>query len=342
MSRIDCHAHILPRDWPALHERYGDPRWPRLEHVDACSARIMIGDEVFRKVTDQLYAVERRLADMDETGVDRQLLSTVPVMFSYWAEPARGRELARYLNEHLATVAREHPDRFAALGTVPLHDPEMAIAELERCMGEWGMAGVEIGTNIAGIDLDDPRFFPFFERAAELGAIVFVHPWQVVAASRLTQYYFLYTVAMPSETAFAVGALLFGGVLERLPGLRLLFAHGGGSVPLIIGRMERGWEVWEPAREHLSVRPSEALRSCFFDSVTWDEASLELLVRRVGADRVVLGSDYPFLMGEERSGELLSRTVLTTDEQAAILGGNAERLLGLCGESPQGAMGQAR
>lgn len=333
MSRIDCHAHILPRDWPALHERYGDPRWPRLEHADSCSARIMIGDSVFREVTDQLYAVERRLADMDATGVDRQVLSTVPVMFSYWAEPERTRELSRYLNEHLATVAREHPDRFDVLGTVPLNDPDIAVAELERCIGEWGMVGVEIGTNIAGVDLDDPRFFPFFERAAELGAIVFVHPWQVVAGTRLQQYYFLYTVAMPSETAFAVGALLFGGVVERLPRLRLLFAHGGGSVPLIIGRMERGWEVWEPAREHLAERPSKSLRRCWFDSVTWDEASLELLVRRVGAERVVLGSDYPFLMGEERPGEMLSGAALTPDERAAILGGNAERLFALEGSS---------
>lgn len=325
--RIDVHAHILPREWPDLAEHYGDPRWPRLEHVDACSARIMVGGELFREVTDQLYVVERRLQDMERTGVDRQVLSTVPVMFSYWAQPERTRELSRYLNEHVATVARAHPDRFSALGTVPLNDPSMAVAELERCMLEWGMAGVQIGTNIAGTDLDDPRFADFFARAAELRAIVLVHPWQVVGAGRLAKYYFLYTVAMPSETAFAVGAMIFGGVLERAPDLRVIFAHGGGSAAFIIGRMEQGWRVWEPAQEHLGEPPSAQLRRCHFDSIVWDEASLELLVRRVGADRVLLGSDYPFIMGEDRPGTLVESAGLDTAERAAVLGGNAARLL---------------
>jgi aminocarboxymuconate-semialdehyde decarboxylase len=325
--RIDTHAHILPREWPDLAARYGDPRWPVMEHLDPCSANIMVEGRLFRAVTDQLYATERRLADMDAAGVDRQVLSTVPVLFSYWADPRRTREMSRYLNEHLATVASTHPDRFSALGTVPLNDPAMAVEELERCVLELGMAGVEIGTNIAGVDLDDPRFLSFFQRAAELGAIVFVHPWQVVGAGRMAQYYLLYTVAMPSETAFAVAAIVFGGVLEQVPDLTVVFAHGGGSAPFIIGRMERGWRVWEPAREHLSTPPSEMLARCHFDSLTWDAASLELLVRRVGAERVLLGSDYPFIMGEDRPGELVEAGALSDAERAAILGGNAERLL---------------
>jgi aminocarboxymuconate-semialdehyde decarboxylase len=324
--RIDTHAHILPREWPDLAARYGDPRWPTIEHLDPCSARIMADGKLFRAVTDQLYVTERRLADMDATGVDRQVLSTVPVLFSYWAEPARTREMSRYLNAHLAEVAGAHPDRFSALGTVPLNDLAMAVEELERCMA-MGMVGVEIGTNVAGVDLDDPRFLPFFRRAAELGAIVLVHPWQVVGAGRMAQYYLLYTVAMPSETAFAVAALLFGGVLEQVPDLTVVFAHGGGSAPYIIGRMEQGWRVWEPARERLSVPPSELLARCHFDSLTWDAASLELLVRRVGAERVLLGSDYPFIMGEERPGALVESSALGAAERDAILGGNAERLL---------------
>lgn len=325
--RIDVHTHILPPSWPDLAERYGDPRWPRLEHMDACSARIMVGGEPFRDVTDRLYAVERRLEAMERTGVDRQVLSTVPVMFSYWAQPERTRELSRHLNEHLASVVRAHPDRFSALGTVPLNDPEMAVEELERCVSEWGMAGVEIGTNVAGVELDDPRLLPFFQRAAELGALVFVHPWQVIGAERLKRYYFTYTVAMPAETAFAVGAMLFGGVLERAPGLQVVFAHGGGSVPFIIGRMEQGWRAWEPAREHLHEPPSAALCGCHFDSLTWDRASLELLVDRVGPERVLLGSDFPFLMEEDRPGELVESTALAAAAKAQILGGNAERLL---------------
>lgn len=327
--RTDFHAHILPRDWPDLAERYAEDRWPRLEHVDACSARIMVKGEVFREVTEQLYGVERRLEDMDATGVDRQVLSTVPVMFSYWAQPARAAELCRYLNEHIAETVRDHPRHFSGLGTVPLGDVDLAIEELERCIGELGMAGVEIGTNVDGVELDDPRLMPFFRRAAELGATVFVHPWQVIGSQRLSQYYFLYTVAMPSETAFAVGALIFGGVLEQVPELKLAFAHGGGSVPYILPRMERGWAVWAPARERAPKPPSEYLARCWFDSITGDALSLEFLVQRVGADRVLFGTDYPFLMGEERPGGIVGDARLEPHEKEAILHGNCARLLDL-------------
>jgi len=328
--KVDCHCHILPRDWPDLAERYGDPRWPRIEHLDSCSARILVEGEVFRTVTSQCYDVERRLGDMDAGGVERQVLSTVPVMFGYWAEPAKGAELCRYLNDHLADVVRAHPDRFSALGTVPLADPDLAIAELERCVGELGLVGVEIGTNVAGADLDDPRFLPFFQRAAELGATVFVHPWQVIGGQRLrADYYTLYTVAMPSETAFAIAALILGGVFERVPALKLLFAHGGGSVPFILPRIERGWEIWEPARAQAPLRPSEYLARCHFDSIAWDAASLELLVRRVGAERVVFGTDYPFLMGEDVPGALVAEAQLSDQQRGRILRGNALALLGL-------------
>jgi aminocarboxymuconate-semialdehyde decarboxylase len=329
--RVDVHSHILPPQWPDLVERYGDPRWPRLEQVDGCSARIMVEGKPFRDVDERLFVVERRLAEMERTGVDRQVLSTVPVMFSYWAEPRQTREMARYLNDHMASVVAAAPGRFQALGTVPLNDVELAIEELERCVAELGMVGVEIGTNIAGAELDEPRLLPFFQRAAELGAVVFVHPWQMTRPERLAKYYFLYTVAMPAETAFAVGALLFGGVLEAAPGLQVLFAHGGGSTPFIIGRMEQGWSVWPEAREHLTQPPTSQLCRCHFDSVVWDVASLELLVRRVGADRVLLGSDYPFIMGEERPGTLVESTALSDAEKELILGSNAERLFASVG-----------
>lgn len=328
--RVDVHSHILPPQWPDLASRYGDPRWPRLERLDGCSARIVADGKRFRDVDDRLYAVERRLAEMERTGVDRQILSTVPVLFSYWAEPRHTREMARYLNEHMASVVAEDPQRFQALGTVPLNDTELAIEELERCV-ELGMVGVEIGTNIAGAELDDPRLLPFFQRAAELGTVVFVHPWQMTRPERLAKYYFLYTVAMPAETAFAVGALIFGGVLEAAPGLQVLFAHGGGSVPFIIGRMEQGWSVWPEARERLSQPPSSQLCRCHFDSVVWDAASLELLVGRVGAERVLLGSDYPFIMGEDRPGTLVERTALSEADKDLILGANAERLFAAVG-----------
>jgi aminocarboxymuconate-semialdehyde decarboxylase len=326
-QRVDIHTHILPRAWPDLADRYGEPRWPTLVHHDACSATIMAGGGPFRRVTHQCFDVPRRIEDMDRAAVDMQVLSTVPVMFSYWGEASRTRELSRYLNEHLASVVEAHPDRFAALGTVPLNDPGMAVEELERCVGDWGMSGVEIATNVNGVDLSDARFEPFFQRAADLRATVFIHPWQAVAAHRLPHYYFLYSVAMPAETAFAVGAVIFSGLLERIPDLRLLFAHGGGSVAYIIGRMQRGWDVWEPAREHTTIAPIDQLRRCWFDALVWDDASFRLLLERVGPERVLLGSDYPFIMGEDRPGELVERADVAESEKQLILGDNARNLL---------------
>ncbi len=320
MTRTDCHCHLLPRDWPDLVARYGDDRWPRIEHVDACSARLMVRGELFRAVTSQLYDVERRIGDMDAAGVGRQVVSTVPVMFSYWADPKRTRDLCRYLNDHMAEVVRAHPDRFAAMATVPLNDPDLAVEELERAVLEQGMVGVEIGTNVDGVQLDDPRLLPFFERAAALDAAVFVHPWQVIGADRLSaDYYTQYTVAMPSETAFAAAALTLGGVLERVPRLRVLFAHAGGATPFILPRIERGWEMWEPARVKAPKPPRDYLRNCWFDSIAWDAPSLELVVRRFGAERVVLGTDYPFIMGEDRPGALVASAALAQEQKRAIL-----------------------
>jgi aminocarboxymuconate-semialdehyde decarboxylase len=338
--RCDVHAHILPASWPDLAERYGDPRWPRLEHVDRCSARIMIAGDVFRDIDDRCYSVERRLEAMDAAGVDQQVLSTVPVMFSYWAEPARTAELARHLNEHLATTVRDHPDRFHGLGTVPLTDVALAVRELERCRGELGLAGVEIGSNVAGKDLDDPGFEPFWEAAEALGASLFIHPWQAIGGSRMSRYYFLYTVAMPAETAFAFGAVVFGGVLERHPRLRLLFAHGGGSVPFILPRMERGWEVWEPARARTAQRPSAYFRRCWFDSVTWDAGSLEFLVARAGEDRVLFGTDFPFLMGEDRPGTVIESANLDDAVRAKLFGTNCAAFLGLADHAATASAGR--
>jgi aminocarboxymuconate-semialdehyde decarboxylase len=281
----------------------------------------MVDGASFRAVDSRCYEIAPRLEAMDATGVDRQVLSTVPVLFGYWAEPSRSAELARYLNEHIAEVVRAHPARFGGLGTVPLGDTELAIAELERCVEQLGLSGVEIGTNIAGTDLDDPRLLPFFERAAELDAGVFVHPWQVIGGDRLRRdTHGLYTVAMPAETSFAFAALTLGGVMEQVPGLRLMFAHGGGTIPYTLGRIERGWEIWAPARERAPLSPREYARRCWFDSVTWDAASLELLVARVGAERVVFGTDFPFLMGEDRPGEIVEASGLGPAAAATIFG----------------------
>jgi aminocarboxymuconate-semialdehyde decarboxylase len=324
---IDFHTHILPPQWPDLAARFDDPRWPRIEHLDDCSANILLEGRVFRRVGRSCYEAERRLEDMDRVGVDHQVLSPVPVMFSYWADGVSAHELSAHLNDHIADVIRDHPDRFAGLATVPLQDPRRATEELQRCVGELGLAGVEIGTTVAGEDLSAARFEEFFTCAEQLGAVVFVHPWQGPSAKRLSDFYFPYTIGMPAETTYAFGALVFSGLLERHPGLRVVFAHAGGCAPYLIGRMTRGWEIHEPARQRLSQSPMESIRRCWFDSIAGDPHSLELLVARVGSDRVVLGSDYPFIMGEARPGELLERTSLSAAQKTHVLGATSAALL---------------
>src|SRR5262249_45151636 len=187
------------------------------------------------------WARRRRLAECDAHSVHVQVLSTVPVMFSYWAKPQDTLDLSRLLNDHLADVVREHPRRFAGLGTLPMQAPDLAVRELERCVGDLGLSGVQIGSHVNGRNLDDPSVFPVFEAAQELGVAVFVHPWDMLGKERLAKYWLGWLVGMPAETAVAICSVLFGGVLERLPRLKICFAHGGGAFPGILGRVEHGY-----------------------------------------------------------------------------------------------------
>ena len=253
--KIDLHTHILPAEIPDWEKRFGYGGFIRLEHHKPCCARMMAGETFFREVRDNCWSAERRIEDCKRAGVDVQVLSTVPVMFSYWAKPADGLEVSRVLNDHIAGVVAEHPRRFVGLGTLPLQDPDLAVGELERCMtpverGGLGLAGVEIGTHVEPNEythrgqvwnLNAPELFPVFRRAAELGAAVFVHPWDMMGKERMPDYWLPWLVGMPAETSLAICSMIFGGVFERLPALRVAFAHGGGAFPSTIGRIEHGF-----------------------------------------------------------------------------------------------------
>jgi aminocarboxymuconate-semialdehyde decarboxylase len=321
---IDVHTHILPPGWPDLGERC-----PRFERIDAQTARIVVAGRNFRDITDQCWVPERRLADMDRDGVERQVLSTVPVMFSYWAPPAMALSLCRHLNDHIAGVVAAHPRRFVGLATVPLQDPALAVAELRRAVTELGLRGVEIGSNVNGQDLDAPALFPFFEAAAALGTAVFVHPWQMVGGERLERYYLGWLVGMPAETSLAIASVVFGGLLDRLPALRIGFAHGGGTLPYIAARLDRGWQVRPECRAAIPRPPSEYLPRLWFDSLTHDPEALRFLLGRAGAGRVMLGTDYPFAMGEAEPGATIRKTATSEAEQQALLAGTARAFLGL-------------
>ncbi len=328
--KIDLHTHILPRSWPDLVDRYGPGDWVRLEHHEPRRARMMIGQRCFRVIEDNCWEPARRIDDCDRCGVDVQVLSTVPVMFAYWAEARHTHDLARLLNDHIAEVCRAHPRRFVGLATVPLNDPQRACAELERAVGDLGLAGVEIGTHINAWNLDEPALRPFFELAEQLGAAVFVHPWDMLAPERMAKYWLPWLVGMPTESALAICSLIFGGVFERLPSLRVCFAHGGGAFPAIVGRVEHGFL----ARPDLCAvdnprNPRDYLHRLYMDSCVHDADVLRGLIRLVGVNRVALGSDYPFPLGEARPGELIeSLSELSPADRERLLSGTALEFLG--------------
>lgn len=330
-GKIDLHTHILPERWPNLRQRYGYGGWVALDHHGPCCARMHIDGRSFRDIDSNCWDPERRIAECDAIGVEMQVLSTVPVLFAYWANARDTLDFARFLNDHIASVCRGRPDRFAGLGTVPLQDPDRAIGELERCMGELGLRGVEIGSHVNHWNLNAPELFPFFRRCAELGAAVFVHPWDMMGQEAMQRYWLPWLVGMPAETARAACSLAFGGVLARLPSLRVCLSHGGGSFPFTIGRIEHGFrERPDLCAIDNAVSPRETLPQFYFDSLVHDAEALRFLIRLAGARRIALGSDYPFPLGERTPGALIeSMDDLDGATRDRLLRGTALEFLGM-------------
>ncbi len=328
--RIDFHTHVVPPRWDNFASKYGGGRWPRIVAHDACRASLMLGDQVFRDITEQSWNPVRRIEDMDRLGIDRQALSPPPVMFCYWAEPKAGRAFARMQNESVASLVARYPARFLGLATVPLQDPPLAIEELRHARERLGLGAVEIGTCPGGRDFDDPALFPFFEACRDLGIAIFVHPaMPLIGQERLKTYYFPLIVGNPLETALAISKLIFGAVLERLPDLRICFAHGGGAFPFTLGRLNHGWSVRPEGPAAIPKPPGEYARLLYFDSLTHGPANLRFIVQQFGGDRVMLGSDYPFDMGVPDPLASLDEANLDPGTRAAIEGEIAARFLRL-------------
>jgi len=344
--KIDLHTHILPREWPDLDAKYGYSGFVRLDHYKPCCARMMIGDHVFREITANVWDPKRRIEEMERSGVSTQVLSTVPVMFSYWAKPADTLDLSRLLNDHIAEVVREYPTQFAGLGTIPLQDVDLAARELERCVGELGLRGVEIGTHVDANDychgpdcrnLDHRSLDIVWKTAEQLDAAIFVHPWDMIGRERMPKYWLPWLVGMPAETSLAICSMIFGGVFERFPKLRVAFAHGGGAFPSTIGRIEHAFHVRPDLvatdnktnpRSYLAHSMTPA--RFYVDSLTHDPDSLRLLLKLFGAQRIAFGSDYPFPLGEAHAGQLIeSMKELSPEEKAQLLSGTAREFLGL-------------
>jgi aminocarboxymuconate-semialdehyde decarboxylase len=325
---IDVHTHIMPPRWEDLASRFGVDGWPWVKERSSCAACIMLGDREFREVSDQCFVPARRISDMDGRHVRRQLLSPIPVLFCYWGPPEATAEFARIQNDFIAECVARYPDRFLAAGTVPMQAPRLAVLELERIAG-MGFQAVEIGTNVMGRYLDDPGVVEVLTAAAELGLAVFVHPWDAIGEDRMRSYYLPHMVALPADTALTIARLIFGGVLDRLPKLRIGFSHGGGSFLPLLARIDHGFRVRPEARVKIERAPSSYLDRLYFDSITHDPEIIQFMCRRVGSDHVMLGSDYPFDMGVEAPVELIDESSLSESDRANVLYRAAEAFLGL-------------
>jgi aminocarboxymuconate-semialdehyde decarboxylase len=341
MPVTDIHTHFFPESWPDLAARFGTPDWPRIKHTGPGKAEITIGNRVFREITSACWDADVRLQEMDRDGIDHQIISATPVLFAYNREPQQALDCARLFNDAALELCARGKGRLRALCQVPLQDIDASCAELTRCM-RAGHLGVQIGNHVGDKNLDDPGILTFLNHCADQGAAVFVHPWDMMAAQRMSKYMTPWTVGMPAETQLSLVTLIVSGAFDRLPAsLRICFAHGGGSFAFLLGRLQNAWQQQELARGAAQFPPNHYLNRFYVDSAVFDEHALQFLVEIMGADCVLLGSDYPFPLGEERVGSLIRESQFPAELKSKLLGANAQTWLGLPNEGAAEATNSA-
>jgi len=333
MPVIDIHNHFFPRAWPDLAARYGTPNWPSIKHSQPGKAEIMVGDRFFRQISSACWDPEVRLQEMDRDGVEMQVLSATPVLFAYDRPVEHALDCAQLFNDAALELCAQGRGRLKSLCQVPLQDIDASCSELSRCM-RAGHLGVQIGNHVGEKNLDDPGIVTFLQHCAEEGAAVLVHPWDMLAPERMPKYMMPWTVGMPAETQLGIVATILGGAFDQLPSkLRICFAHGGGSFAFLLGRLENAWQHHPVARGVCELSPTQYLNRFYVDSAVFDERALQFLVETMGAERVMLGSDYPFPLGEHRVGTLIRSSRLTAPAKLRLLGGNAVDFLALPSQS---------
>ncbi|HXF61993.1 MAG TPA: amidohydrolase family protein [Caldilineaceae bacterium] len=331
MFTFDIHCHFFPQAFLDEARKPGNPFQASIERRADGREHLVCAGNFDHPLTPDFYAAERMLQDMDRWGMRMAGISSAPPTLSYWADPAAARDLAPRINESIAARVKAYPDRFVGLATVPLQDVDASVGELRRAVRELGLGGCMIGSNVNGKNLDHPDFHPFFAAVAELGIPLFIHPYIPAGVERMQDYYLHNLIGMVGETGLAIASVIYGGVLERWPNLKLIFAHAGGVFPYIVGRMDHGYRARErECRAAIPQPPSAYFRQLYFDAITFEPRALRYLVDLVGADHVLIGSDYPFDMGPANPvAEVTENALLTDEEKRQVAGATAAALFGL-------------
>jgi aminocarboxymuconate-semialdehyde decarboxylase len=330
--KIDSHTHILPKKLPDWSGKFGYGDFIYLQHHKPGYAKMMRGNQFFREIKDNCWDPEVRIEDYAQFNTKVQVVCTIPVMFAYWAKPLDCLDISKYLNDQIVEVVEKYPKNYIGLGTLPMQDTSLAVKELERCK-KIGLKGIQIGSNINNENLNESRFYPIFEACEKLGMAVLVHPWEMMGEKHMQRYWLPWLVGMPAETSRAICSMIFGGIFERLPKLRVNFAHAGGSFLSTIGRIQHGYDC-RPDLVAIDnpTPPKNYLGKFWVDSVTHDPMMLEYVVKLVGSNRVTLGSDYPFPLGDLEIGRFIEETSLTPEQKNDIFHNAALEWLDMSGK----------
>jgi aminocarboxymuconate-semialdehyde decarboxylase len=329
MLKIDMHSHIIPKILPDWFKQYGYGKFVHLEHNDDGTADMMQGGKFFRRIQENCWDEDIRINEYQNFATQVQVVCTIPVLFSYWADPKHGAEISRFLNDHIADLVARYPKNYIGLGTIPMQDVNESILELRR-LKEIGIVGVQIGSNINDKNLSEAEFFPIFEACADLGLAVMIHPWQMMGFESMQKYWLPWLVGMPAETSRAACSLVFGGVLEKLPHLRVCLSHAGGSFIPTIGRIEHGFNCRpDLVAVDNPINPREYLGKMWVDSVTHDIELLEYILKKQGSNRVCMGTDYPFPLGDLEIGKFIEDSDLDYATKKDLMSGSTLEWLNL-------------
>lgn len=318
-TKIDMHTHIIPEKLPDFAARFGYGDFIHLVHHKPGYANMMKGGEFFREIKENCWDPEVRIRDYEKFNTKYQVICTIPVMFSYWASPRDTLDLSRFLNDHISEVADKHPENYIALATLPMQSARHAIEELERCKTELNIKGIQIGSNINNRNLNEPEFYPIFEACEALDMAVMIHPWEMMGREHMSKYWLPWLVGMPAETSRAACSMIFGGIFDKFPKLRVNFSHAGGSLLATIGRVEHGFNC-RPDLVAIDnpVNPREYLGRFWVDCITHDPAYLKYIIELIGSEKITLGSDYPFPLGDLEIGKFIEEMDLPQSDKENI------------------------